>query len=339
MSEKRILIAHNQPVLPADHPDAASEHDILTTVETVRKALADRDFDIQVVGYARHPQLLLDAVASFQPRAIFNLFEGEADRTETEISNAALMEWLDIPFTGSPSWAIAVGRDKIRAKQLLLGAGLPTAAFQHVHTEAVPEWPHAWPAIVKPACQDSSVGIEQGSVVQSQPELIARVRHVLATYGGPVLIEQYIPGREFHINLFERNASTDLIVVPFGEVRFEFPAGDAKWPIYSYQAKWNEKSNEYETAHIDSRVQLSGGLGPKLEEVCRAAYRALGLRDYGRIDLRVTPKGDPYILEVNPNPYLESPILVDGIESLGIKLPEFLREMAFNALGRSKLEK
>ena len=332
MKPIRVLLAYNLPVLPVGHPSYASEVDILQTVEVVGQALEGGGYTIAKVGYARQPRPLLDAVAEFQPDCIYNLFEGEADRTETETANAAVLEWLNVPFTGSPSWSIALGRDKVRSKYLFRGAGLPTAAFIVVDSLPVPAWDHGWPAIVKPACQDSSVGIEQNSIVESQPALEERVRDVLERFGAPVLVERYIPGREFHINLYESHTTGDLIVLPFGEVRFEKAAEEGRWPIYTYQAKWNEDSIEYNSALMHTNVRVEPELGPRMVSICKAAFRVSGMRDYGRVDLRVSPEGEPYILEVNPNPYIHGVMIEEALQSQDKPLTGFLCERVLSAL-------
>src|SRR5262245_62788859 len=129
MPPPRVLIFYNEPVLPAEHPDAGSEHDVLDTVGNVAKVLEEAGFEVRQVGANHDPRPLLDELKKRPPDAVFNLFEGLATRTGTEVSAAALLEWLDVPFTGCPSTALALGRDKIRTKHLLAAAGLPTPDY------------------------------------------------------------------------------------------------------------------------------------------------------------------------------------------------------------------
>ena len=332
----RVLIVYNEPVLAKDHPDYASEADILETVVEVEKVLPDDGYVLAKFGYARNPAPFLREVERFKPDAIFNLFEGEADRTETEIFHAAIVEWTNVPFTGSPSTAIALGRDKIRTKYILQGAGIPTAGFCTIDSLPAPAWPHDWPAIVKPAYQDASVGIDQGAVVTSQQELEQRAQWIFDHLGGPAIVEQFLSGREFHVNLFEEAiepaGENSLRVVPPTELVFE--AGPGIWPIYSYEGKWNEASEEYKKTRLDTGVKLPSPLLEQVAEVCLCTYRLMGMRDYGRVDLRVTPDGRPHVLEVNPNPYLNSIGLIDGLKALGIGFPEFIQGLVRRALGR-----
>jgi D-alanine-D-alanine ligase len=326
----RVLIVYNQPVLPADHPDAPSESDVLESVAEVEKVLPPAEFEVARLGYARDPRVLIRKVRAWKPDAVFNLFEGEADRTATEVYHAAVLEWLGVPFTGCPSAALALGRDKVRTKYLLNGAGLPTALFRVVEVPGAVEWPGPWPAFVKPACQDASVGIDQGSVVRSAAELDARVRLVFERYGGPVLVEEYLAGREFHVHVVDDPAG--LVVLPPTEIRFQ--AGDGYWPVYTFEGKWNEQSVEFKSTPLDTTVVVPAELMGRIEDVCRAVYRLVGLRDYGRVDLRVTSDGRPFVLEVNPNPYLNSVALVDGLRRVGRQFPEFIQGLVRSALGR-----
>jgi D-alanine-D-alanine ligase len=337
VSKPRVLILFNQPVLPPDHPDYLSEIDVVETVGEIEKILSPERYVTERFGYARDPRLLIDKLAAWKPDAVFNLFEGEADRSETEIYNAALLEWAGIPFTGAGSFGQAIGRDKIRTKHLLRGAGVSTPPFVVVDRPPADPWPHPWPAIVKPAYTDASIGIEQGSVVTTRPDLDARVAHVFDRFGGPVLIEQFIPGRELQIHLFDDPADGRLTVMPAAEVVFEHPSGGSLWPVYSYEAKWNEASVEFKSSRLVGGLTLPSPLRERVEAMCVAAYRLVGLRDYGRVDLRVTEAGEPYVLEVNPNPHLNSLILVESLKAMGRDFGGFVRGLVGNALKRQIL--
>jgi D-alanine-D-alanine ligase len=216
---------------------------------------------------------------------------------------------------------------------------LPTAAFLTLEQAPCPIWTNGWPAIVKPACQDSSVGIDQESVVTNQAELESRVQRVLDRYGAPILIEQFIFGREFHVNFIEEPGDSPLeprlTMVPLAEIRFEYQPDQKFWPIYSFDAKWDTNSEEYKRTPLDSDVKLDSTVLAKIERIGREAFRLLGLRDYGRLDIRLSPEGVPFILEGNPNPYLMSIALIDGIERMNRKHSQFVVDMIWNTLARA----
>jgi D-alanine-D-alanine ligase len=334
-SQHSLLLLYNQPVLPADHPDAGSEHDILETADDTYKSLRKSGFDVTRLAVSYDPQPLLDALKSNRPDAVFNLFEGIATQTGTEVSVAALLEWLNVPFTGCPSACLSLGRDKARTKYLLSAAGIPTPEYLVVDSLPVPRWRKQWPAIVKPACQDASVGIDQNSVVTSQKQLDDRVQFVFANYGGPVVVERFIFGREFHVNMIEgRDApNSPPRVLPLCEI--EFTRNEpGHWPVYTFTAKWHENSEEYLAAPVRTAVSINADDFSRLELIAQRAFRVLQCRDYARIDVRMDAEGRFYVLEMNPNPYLNSVALVDGLKAIGRSHDWLLAEMSLAAIAR-----
>jgi D-alanine-D-alanine ligase len=339
MPKPRVLVLYNQPVLPPDHPEAGSEHDVLETAKNTATVLAAAGFGVRQLGVGHDPRPLLADVRRRPPVAVFNLFEGLATQTATEVAVAALLEWLNVPFTGCPSACLALGRDKIRTKHLLAAAGLPTPEYLVVESGPAPRWPHPWPAIVKPACQDASVGIDQGSVVTAQAQLADRVRYVLDKYGGPVLAERFVDGREFHVNLVEAGVAGDrpVLVLPLAEIAFTRD-GKVKWPIYSYTAKWDERSDEFRAAPLRTAVELPAEAMRRLRDIGERAFRLLLCRDYARLDVRMTPAGEFTVLEVNPNPYLNSLALIRGLEAVGRTHEQLIVDMALAAAARGGVE-
>lgn len=332
----RILILYNKPVLPLDHPDAGSEHDIIDTVANTAHVLGAAGFEVGQLGINYDPQPLLDEVRLNRPAAVFNLFEGLATQTGTEVSVAALLEWLNIPFTGSPSPALALGRDKVRTKYLLAAADLPTPDFVLIDQPPIPRWRRHWPAIVKPACQDASVGIDQASVVTSQAQLDERARYVLSAYGPPVMVERFVFGREFHINLIEEwtgGGPRPLRVLPLAEIEF-LDTRPGQWPVYTFTAKWKTESDEYKATPLLTGVAIPDEPAERLRRLAEKAFRLLQCRDYARLDVRMSDDGRFHILEVNPNPYLNSQALVRGMAAIGKCHEQLIVDLALSAMAR-----
>jgi D-alanine-D-alanine ligase len=329
-----VVILYNEPVLPADHRDADSEHEILFTVEQVEKVLVPEGYHVSRLGVKRNPSVLLDGLRQLRPDAVFNLFEGLADQTETEAHVAGLLDWMRVPYTGSPYQTLCLARSKHVTKQLLRGAGLPTADFLVVEHLPVLLNPLAWPVIVKPATQDASVGLDQGSVVTDQDTLEARVAYLLQEYGPPVLVEEFIRGREINVGLIE---APDLRVLPPSEVLFT-SKDPSRWPIVTYDAKWKPGSVDYEETPPRYPAEVTPRLRARLSELAARAFRLLGCRDYARVDFRVRA-GRPFILEVNPNPdFSPTAGLSGGLESAGLTHAAFTRELIRRALLRGTLE-
>jgi D-alanine-D-alanine ligase len=336
MPSPRVLVLYNQPLLPRGHPLAVSEAGVLETVENTADALRHAGYSVGVLGVGENPAALLDGLREERPAAVFNLFEGLATQAGTEATVVGLLEWLGVPFTGSPAAALALALDKYRTKQLLRGAGLPTPAALAVDRLPAPACPLGWPVIVKPARQDASVGIDQASVVTSQAQLERRCALVLDRFGPPALVEQFVPGREFHVHLVEDHAadgSRSLCLLPLAEIVF-LEEAPGYWPIYSYDAKWKADTHEYRVTPLHSPVLLEPGPMERLGNLARRAYDLVGCRDYGRLDVRMTPEGEFFILEVNPNPFLNSKAVLNGLAALGRSQTQFFLDLVRAALAR-----
>ncbi len=329
----RVLVLYNEPVLPADHPDADSEHEILYTVEAVAGHLSDAGFAVSRLGASRDPAALLAGLRRARPDVVFNLFEGLADQNGTEAHAAGLLEWLGLPYTGCPFPTLCVARDKPWTKRLLRGAGLPTADFFVVEEGPVVECPVPWPVIVKPGQQDASVGLDQNSVVTDRQRLNERVAYLLEAYGPPVLVEEFIRGREFNVGLIE---SPELRALPVSEIEF-VDQGPGYWPIVTYDAKWKPGSRDYEATPAKYPADVSPRLAGRLHALAKQAFRLLGCRDYARVDFRVRPNGKPCILEVNPNPdFSPQAGLAGGLASAGLTHAQFTVELVHAALARAQ---
>jgi D-alanine-D-alanine ligase len=331
MRSQQVLILYNEPILPADHPDAQSEHGIVETVEVVGQVLTEAGFRVARLGVDSDPHGLLAGLRTLEPDVIFNLFEGTGDNGETEAYVAGLLEWLGLPFTGSPSQTLALALDKHLTKQLLRGAGLPTPEFFRVDDLPVPECPLEWPVIVKPAMQDASAGVDQGSVVTGQRGLNARVASLLKRYGPPVLVEQFIRGREFNVGLV---AVPHLRTLPVSEILF-VTEDPGYWPIVTYDAKWKPGSREFEGTPRRCPAETTLKLAARLESLACRASRLLGCRDYARVDFRVRATGRPYILEVNPNPdFSPDAGFAAGLAAAGLTYAQFTVDLVRTALLR-----
>jgi D-alanine-D-alanine ligase len=174
--------------------------------------------------------------------------------------------------------------------------------------------------------------------VTSQAQLERRCALVLDRFGPPALVEQFVPGREFHVHLVEDHAG-DPDPRPGGllhvaEVLF-LEQAPGYWPVYSYDAKWSEESSEYEMTPLQAPVVLAPEQRARLGELTRTAYDLIECRDYARLDLRMTPEGDFTILEVNPNPNLNSKLLALALEEHGWTYADLVATLVGNALARS----
>lgn len=331
MRSPLVLILFNEPLLPADHPDSDSEHSILYVRDLMTNTLKTAGFRTASVGLAQDPRVLWKELRRVKPDVVFNLFEGNLDDTETESYVAGLLQWSRIPFTGSPLATLALARAKHLTKTLLRGAGLPTADFFVIEQLPVPTCTLSWPVIVKPAKQDASVGLDQESVCTDAFQLEQRVRFLLEHYGPPVLVEEYIRGREFNVAVIEL---PELQFLPPAEIVFpEERAG--YWPILTYDGKWRPGTPDYDTTPPKYPAEISPALARKFGRVAMKAHRLLGCRDYSRVDFRMGENGKLYILEVNPNPEISDHAGFAGcLGSAKMTHAEFILRLVRQALSR-----
>lgn len=333
MPDPRVLLLYNEPVLPLDHPDRGSEDDVLYSVKIVTESLKTGGFPVASFGVSDDLAALLARLTAADFDVVFNLYEGAADRSVTEVYLTGLLEWLNLSYTGCPSFTLAVARNKPVAKRLFHAAGVRTAEFAELTTPQVPA-NMPFPAIVKPAAEDASVGIDQAAVVSNAQELLARVRYVLDAYGPPVLVERYVPGREIQVSLIDLHGTGEPVVLPFAEIAFKPPKDGSLWPIYTYTAKWNEESEEYKHAPVVVGVTLPAGVAETLTATAVRVFHLLGARDYARVDTRVTPDGEVYVLELNPNPAVTSVMIDEGLPAVGGTYDKFIAAQVRNAAAR-----
>jgi D-alanine-D-alanine ligase len=277
---------------------------------------------------------LIHGLQEIRPDVVFNLFEGTAEQSSSEAYVAGILEWLRIPFTGCPSPSMVLARDKPLAKRLFLGAGLPTADFRVIDSLPVSDSLPTWPVIVKPAREDASVGLDHKSVVTDRDQLEERVAWLLGRYAPPVLVEQYIAGREFNLGIIE---TPELRVLPIAEIVFA-NQGAGTWPIVTYDAKWAPGSGDDLATPPRCPADVSPDLGELLQELATQAFRLLGCRDNARVDFRVDPAGQPFILEVNPNPdFHPSAGLARAIAAAGLTHSQVTLQLIDNALLRARI--
>jgi len=234
---------------------------------------------------------------------IFNLTESYAGDDTRDMNIAAYLELLDRPFTGAGSHALYLAQDKALAKKIFQFHGLPTPYFA-VSDRGKVGFSHdiQFPLIVKPTSEDGSIGIDAGSVVRTIKELMQRVEQIQERFESPVLIEEYVEGREIYGAVIGNDRPEALPLVELDLSKL--PEGMPR--IAGTEVKWERETEAYKKTKPAIATDLDEDLVRRLEETAIAAYRALELRDYGRIDMRVTPEGKIFVIEANPNPWLSS---------------------------------
>jgi D-alanine-D-alanine ligase len=235
---------------------------------------------------------------------VFNLTESYAGDDTKEMNVAAYMDLLGLPYTGAGPHAHFLAQDKATAKKMFHFHEIRTPFFATAYRGNID---HAhdvkFPLIVKPQSEDGSIGIDAAAVVTGVKELMERVEYVQNEFDSPSLIEEYIEGREIYASVLGSYEKTE--VLPLVELDLsKLPKGMPK--IASRDVKFETDSRAYKLTKSQIAEDLDEATVQKLTETALAAYRAVKLRDYGRIDMRLTPDGEVYVIEANPNPWLSS---------------------------------
>jgi D-alanine-D-alanine ligase len=273
--------------------DAEAEYDAPETIDAIREALESYGHQVTLFeATAEMPRQLMQTPVDL----VFNIAEGVAGRNR-EAAVPALCELMGIPYTGSDAATLSIALDKALSKRVLLQHEILTAEFQLMETGRERLSPKLkFPLIVKPNQEGSSKGVSaSASVVDDEEGLRAVVRELIDRYRQPALIEVYIPGREFTVGLLGDRRPR---VLPPMEILFKDRSNPR--PVYDFQIKqeW-EKHVSYQCPAEVTPAELKA-----IERICRETFAALDCRDVARVDLRMTPKGEIYVIEVNPLPGL-----------------------------------
>jgi len=249
-----------------------------------------------------HDHSLL-AVAKTNADLVFNLSESYAGDDTKDMNVAAYLDLLDLPYTGAGPRGLYVAQNKALAKKIFHFHDIRTPFFA-VSYKGRSDHAHdiAFPLIVKPQSEDGSIGIDANSVVASVKDLMERIHYVHEQFDCPALIEEYIEGREIYAAILGNEKPEALPLVEMDLSRL--PEGTPK--IAGTEVKWEKDTEAYRKTRSRIAEDLDEETAEQLKATAAAAYQALQLRDYGRIDMRLTEEGRIYVIEANPNPWLSS---------------------------------
>lgn len=327
---ERVRIVHN-PVPPGADPSTA---DVLDEAHLVEEAL--RELDIAVERVPLEPAALWSVPLS-PGELLFNLIESPPSAPLLQLLAAATLELRGAVFTGSSAHALWLTTDKLATRALLAAEGVsvaPGGVLEPDRPEVLSRVPPPW--ILKPGLEDASVGLDLSAFVSSPETAIARGRDLRARFPGqPLVLEHYLPGREFNVGVLEVDGAP--VVLPVAEMTFvDYP--DDLPRIVGYEAKWVEGHVAYEgtrRAFPDDVVEAA-----LLERLRRTAVRAwalTGVSGYARVDMRLDESGVPCVLEVNANPCLSPEAgLIVASERSGLSRADVVRRILDAALRRAE---
>lgn len=316
--KKDYSLDENQPI------DLFEEFDSEETIEAIQKVLESEGHEVILLG--GDPDLI-DRLRTTPVDIVFNIAEGHRGRNR-EAHIPALLEFLNIPYTGSDPLTLSLTLDKAMAKRIAMAHNIPTPRFKKVERmEDLEGLNLHYPLFVKLCYEGSSKGVRLDSKIVDPQSLEEKVHTLLTNYNSPLLIEEFVRGPEFTVGILG-NESPFVLGVMQIEIKGRPPAES----IYSLEVKreWEEKV-QYHCPPLIDRMLLK-----RIEEVALQSYRALDCRDVSRVDIRVGEDNLPYFLEMNPLPGL-SPIYGDLVimaRSMGWDYGKLVKTIFYHATKR-----
>jgi D-alanine-D-alanine ligase len=315
--------------------DTFAEWDSWDTINAVKSALEL----FNNVSLVEADLSSFEKLKNLGPDIVFNIAEGFFGESR-EAQIPAMLDMLQIPYTGSDPLTLATCLDKARTKEILSYYDIPTAPFFIAsEIDQIKNLKLTFPLFVKPVWEGSSKGIFTSSFVNNTKELYEQVERIIAEYSQPALIEEFLSGREFTVAILGNGDEAQ--VLPIVEIDYkDFPDGFI--PIYSYEAKWILDTKENPLDVFSCPAKLNPALETKVRQVALNAYKTLRCRDWSRIDIRMNADNVPNIIEINPLPGIlpdpkENSCFPKAARTAGISYDEMLNRVLLAAARRYNL--
>jgi D-alanine-D-alanine ligase len=340
----RIAVVFDTPYAGWDHPDherqmekevAAWHTDEPEMEYQIGHALRERGHEIRLLGIRDDLQYLVRCLGEWGPDLVFNAAEAFRGNEALEYLLPGLLEAEGYRYTGAPPLGLQVTRNKAISKKVLAYFGIRLPGFVsyrlHENVEEAPDL--AFPLIVKPLQTDGSAGIAQASVVQDIAALADRVAFIQERFGQGVIAEEFVDGRELYVGVIGNDAAMEIL--PITEMVFDKRKTRPEERIATQFAKWDEGYRERKGIRNVLARPIAKAVRARIEETCRTAFRALWLRDYARLDLRLTPDGQVRVLEANANPFISyGHDMANAAAKAGMKYGDFIQRIVDAAIAR-----
>ena len=337
MKRLRVLVLMDPDLIPPDSTKGYSEqqinewkteYDVVTTLRTA-------GHEVRPLGVHDELKLIRDEIEGWKPHVVFILLEQFHGEVIYDQNVASYLELMRIPYTGCKPRGLVLARGKDLSKTLVHYHRIPVPAFAVFPMRRKVRRPArlALPLIVKSVSEDSSLGISQASVVDTDEKLAERVAFIHERVGTAAIAEQYIEGRELYVGVLGNDR---LRVLPVWELQFGNMAEGA-WRIATEKVKHDPDYQERRGILHGPAKDLAPELYARIQRAAKRIYRTLELDGYARIDFRLSAEGILYFLEANPNPEIaESQEFATAARHDGVSYPELLHRIL--ALGIRRAE-
>ncbi|MCM8795986.1 MAG: ATP-grasp domain-containing protein [Candidatus Omnitrophica bacterium] len=314
-------------------PDYFSEYDSKETIAAIVFALQSKGHQVETIDAVE-----TDLIAYFKknhPDFVFNIAEGRPGKfRESEVP--AILDYLNIPYTGSDSLSLAIALNKALTKKILRAENIPTPRFQLFSkgTERLNR-NLRFPLIVKPNREGSAKGISVFSVVNSEKDLFKKIREIISLYQQEALVEEFIEGKELTVGILENATPT---VLPILEIDFSNCQQSGEY-FYTWRMKEYQGNRELGLVPIfHCPARLDKKTEEAVKDVALRTHRAIGCSDISRTDIRLSHDNTPYVLEINPLPGLNPkdsnfPLMA---YAAGMKYEDLIETILMNALLRRR---
>jgi D-alanine-D-alanine ligase len=340
----RIAVVFDTPNAGWDHPDHESqmEKDIgaWKTDEPdmeyqIAHALRERGHEIRLIGVRDDLGYMVRSLAEWKPDLVFNGAEAFRGNEALEYLLPGLLEAEGHRYTGAPPLALQLTRNKAISKKVLTYFGIQVPGFASYRlqekVEATPDL--RFPLFVKPLQADGSAGIAQASVVQDVASLADRVTFIHERFGQGAIAEEFVEGRELYVGVVGNGESLEIL--PIIEMVFDKRKTRPEERIATQFAKWDEAYRERKGIRNVIARPIAKAVRAQIEQTCRTAYRALWLQDYARLDLRLTPDGQVWVLEANANPFISyGHDMANAAAKAGMEYSDFIQRIVDEAIAR-----
>lgn len=344
IDNRKVLVCFNEPLryysnyLGKDFTHSEenidlSESDFFRQIDSIKEILSRKFSGVDSLAIGGDIKKAYTKILEYSPDIIMNFVESIEGKANYESYVAGFYELLDIPYTGNTANCLGNCLIKSRTKNILKSHGIKSPGFMITSHKNIPEEKSItlrYPMIVKLLKEDASIGISEFSVVHDYQELRKRINYLFNHFKQDLIIEEYIEGRELNVSVLGDR------ILPISEITFDgLPKGLPK--IVTYEAKWSPESVYYKNTVPKCPAPLPDQLKERIEKIAYSAFCAMDCRDYARVDIRLSRKNVPYVIEINPNPDISPDSgFIRSAAAVGISYEEVLYTICNFATKRIK---
>ena len=333
LSPRQVAILYNKDVQVSrgDPQDLLAIQCTITATQNLYKALTSLGYQVVKIPVRGDLQELAHRLRSYSPTEtfIFNNCDGFNGNNLGAVQVIRLIERMGFNHTGASADSIELCINKPRCKENLQRFGVPTPRYQ-VFEKAQGDFQLEFPVIVKPSVEDASMGIDLCSVVGNRDDLFKRVAYIIEEYQQSAMVEQFIGGRELGVAMWGNEI---VEILPIAEDDFSAITNPLEH-LLTYESKWKPESPYFQ--NIPSRIpaSLTGKEEQVVQKVAEDSFRAVGLRDLGRVDMRFD-NGIPYVIDINELPDLSPDAgFWNSARVTGLTYPQMVERVLIHALRR-----